>query len=265
MTAVNLIPRESRPGRFSLSTSPQTLGLLAGLALALVAALLYVSAASNVTAHRNELNRVTTSAAAWKTVAGAFEPYELASQQRAAQLAAIRQLAAARFPWPTVLDQVAALLPSDAALSSLNASPAAGSSGSGSSAASASGTTSASAPVAPTFQLSGCATSQSAVAQTMEQLRGVDGGSAVTLSSATGKAAGTGGSGSSSSATSSSGGGCTYPVQFQMTLTLTGASSKAAHGSATASLAAGSSTTTSSATTSSAGAATAPTTQSTPQ
>ena len=261
MTAVNLIPRESRPGRFSLSTSPQTLGLLTGLALALVAALLYVSAASNVTAHRSELNRVTTSAAAWKTMAAAFEPYEAASQQRAVQLAAIRQLAAARFPWPTVLDQVAELLPSDAALSSLNASPAAGSGGSSSASASASGSTSASAPVAPTFQLSGCAASQSAVAQTMEQLRGVDGGSAVTLSSATGKATGTGGSGSSPSATSSSTtGGCTYPVQFQMTLTLTGAPSTAAHSSATASSATASSDTGTPAST-----ATAPTSQSTPQ
>ena len=67
MNAVNLIPRESRPGRLSLTTSPQTLALFAGLTALLVAAFVYVSAANKVTAHRNELAKVTASASAWKT------------------------------------------------------------------------------------------------------------------------------------------------------------------------------------------------------
>jgi len=223
MNAVNLIPRESRPGRLSLTTSPQTLALFAGLTALLVAAFVYVSAANKVTAHRNELAKVTASASAWKTVASAFGPYVSLSQQHAQQLAAVRQLAAARFPWPRVLDQIAQLLPSDAALSSLTASPAATSSTSSSSSSSSSS----SASTSPTFALSGCAASPSAVAQTMQQLRALDGGSTVTLSSSSTSGTGPATTGSGSSGTSASGtSGCPYPVTFQMTLTVTGASSQ---------------------------------------
>lgn len=235
MTAVNLIPHERRSGRFSMSTGPQTLGLFAGLLVVLVAALLYVSAANKVAAHRSELARVTASAGAWKTVASAYVPYETLSQQRAVQLDTVRQLATARFPWPSVLDQIARLLPSDAALSSLSASPATGTGTGTSTAASTATSTSA----APSFELSGCATSQSAVAQTIQQLRGVDGGSTVTLSSSAGTAGTTAASGSSSSATSAGGGsGCGYPVQFQMSLTPTGSSAPAAQTSTTTTTAA---------------------------
>jgi Tfp pilus assembly protein PilN len=222
MTAVNLIPDAGRSGRLTLSTSPQTLALIAGLAAMLIAALLYVSAANNMTARNSELARVSTSAATWQTAASAFAPYVSESQQRAAQLAAVRQLAAARFPWPRLLGQIARVMPATAALSSLQAGTAAG------------GITSTTTSTPSTVQLSGCAASQSAVAQAMQQLGRVDGVSTVVLSSSTDNGSGGTTTGSASSATATSGGGsCSYPVQFQMSLTLTGAAGSPSAGTST--------------------------------
>jgi Tfp pilus assembly protein PilN len=218
MTAVNLIPDAGRSGRLTLSTSPQTLALIAGLAAVLIGALLYVSAANSMTARNSELARVSASAATWRTEASAFAPIVSESQQRAGQLAAVRQLASARFPWPRLLGQIARVMPATAALSSMQAGTAAG------------GTTS----TPSTVQLSGCAASQSAVAQAMQQLGRVDGVSAVVLSSSTDNGSGGTTTGSASSATATSGGGsCTYPVQFQMSLTLIGASGSASAGTST--------------------------------
>jgi Tfp pilus assembly protein PilN len=222
MTAVNLIPDAGRSGRLTLSTSPQTLALIAGLAAVLIAALLYVSAANNVTTRNSELARVSASAATWQTEASAFAPIVSESQQRAGQLAAVRQLASARFPWPRLLGQIARVMPATAALSSMQAGTAAG------------GTTSTTTSTPSTVQLSGCAASQSAVAQAMQQLGRVDGVSAVVLSSSTDNGSGGTTTGSASSATATSGGGsCTYPVQFQMSLTLIGASGSASAGTST--------------------------------
>jgi Tfp pilus assembly protein PilN len=216
MNAVNLIPGDSRSGGLSRSTSRQTLALLASLAVVLIAALLYVSAANSVTASKGQLARATANAVSWRTVATEFAPYVTASQQRTAQLAAVRQLAAGRFLWSHLLDQIAQLMPAAAALSSLQASTA------GISA------TATSASTQPRVQLSGCAASQSTVAQAMQQLRRVDGVSDVTLSSSSDSGTGAAAAGSPSSATTTSGGGCTYPVQFQISLTFAAASTGAA-------------------------------------
>jgi Tfp pilus assembly protein PilN len=214
MNAVNLIPGDSRSGGRSRSTSRQTLALLAGLAMVLIAAVLYVSAANGVTASKGELARATANAASWRTVATELAPYVTASQQRTAQLAAVRQLAAGRFRWSHLLDQIAQLMPAAAELSSLQASSPAGG-----------GATA----TQPGIQLAGCAASQSTVAQAMQQLRHIDGVSDVTLSSSSDNGTGPAATGSASSATTtSSGGGCTYPVQFQISLTFAAASTGAA-------------------------------------
>jgi Tfp pilus assembly protein PilN len=220
MRAVNLIPVGSRSGRVSISASPQTLALVVALAAALIAGLLYVSAANTVTARRSELAQVSASAAAARTVANSLAPYVTISKQRASQLAVIRQLATSRFPWSHLLDQFAALMPADAAISSLQG---------------ATGAPGTAAPTAgPTVQLSGCATSHLVVARTMDQLRGVDGVTAVTLTSSNESGAGAASPGSASSGSApTAGGGCVYPVQFQLSLTLGNVSSSAPAAGAT--------------------------------
>jgi Tfp pilus assembly protein PilN len=222
MNAVNLIPSDSRSGRVSLSTSPPTLALLAGLVIVLIAAVLYVSAVNDVTARKSELARVTAGAVSWHAAANGFASAVQDSQQRTEQLADVQQLAAGRFPWSQLLSQIGGMMPAAAALTSLQATttPA----------------TNPSVPPVPTVTLSGCAASQSTVAQTMVQLHRVVGVSAVTLSSSTDSGAGAAPSGGTS-------GGCPYPVVFQVSLAFGTPSAPAATTSATAPTATGPTTT----------------------
>jgi Tfp pilus assembly protein PilN len=206
MNAVNLIPADSRRRYGTVSTSRQTLALFAGLVLILVAAVLYVSVANDVTARTTELGRVTASANSWKSAAASYGPIVQTSQQRNQELADVRQLAAARFPWEDLLSEVGNVLPTNASLNSLAATAASASSAAG---ATASTTASGTGAPLPSVQLTGCAASQSAVAAAMVALHRVHGVTAVTLSTSSG--GGSGGPGG--------GGGCPFPVQFQLSLT----------------------------------------------
>jgi Tfp pilus assembly protein PilN len=225
MNAVNLIPADSRKRRSALTTSRPTLALVGGLLVVLIAAVLYVTASNNVRTRQAELTQVTATAARWRAVAGSYQRFVQAAQQRTQELADVRQLAAGRYPWEQLLSQVAGLLPATAALTSLQATttPAAGSSATpGSSAPTSAATSSAALPL-PAVQLAGCAGSQSTVAQTMVQLHRVQGVTAVTLSSATES----GSSAASSGASSGTSGGCPFPVQFQVSLTFAAPSAAA--------------------------------------
>lgn len=211
MNAVNLIPNDRRGRRRRVSASPATLALVGGLLLVLVAAVVYVSAVKDVRAKRSQLARVTAATSAWNAAAARFDATVQEVQQRSQELTDVKQLAGQRFPWSRLLGQIGGVMPADAALSSMTAST------TSSSATPTAAPTSTAAPV-PTVQLSGCAASQSAVAQTMVQLHRVTGVSAVTLSSTT--ASGSGSSGGS--------GSCGFPVQFQISLTFTAPATSAA-------------------------------------
>lgn len=203
MNAVNLIPREGRSGRGGPSVSPPTLALIGGLVLALIAAVIYVTAANTVAARKTELAQVSAGVAEWTAAGNSYDSFVSVAKNRTQELADVRQLAAARFPWPNLLGQIGGRMPSEAALSTLQADT--------SSAGGAASTSS-----APGVQLTGCAASQSAVAQTMVQLRLVTGISAVTLSTSGDSSAGSGASSSGSGSSS-----CPFPVQFQLALTIT--------------------------------------------
>ncbi len=242
MNAVNLIPADSRRRRLALSTSWPTLTLVAALLVVLAGAVLYVTAANNVKSRQAQLAQVTASANSWRRVAGSYQAFTQMAQQRNQELADIRQLAVGRYPWEHLLSQIGGLMPTKAALSSLQAATAASTTGTGTppstSGTAAPATTGGSAALLPAVQLVGCAASQSTVAQTMVQLHRIQGVAAVTLASATDDSAG--GSGAPGSAGS---GGCPFPVQFQMSLAF------AAPAPAAATAAAGTAPTTSGATT----------------
>lgn len=224
MNAVNLIPADRRKANVSVSASPVTLGLIGGLVVVLIAAVLYVFAANDVKSRQSELARVTANAVSWQAVANSYTHYATAAQQRQQQIVDVRQLVSGRFPWSTLLSQIGGVMPSDAALSSFQAqSPSADSTA-------ASGAAVTSSPTSPTtgsaVTIAGCAASQSAVAATMVALHRVQGVSSVSLeSSSDGSTSGSSSSsGSSSGASGSSGssgqGGCPFQVNFQMTLVL---------------------------------------------
>jgi len=226
MNAVNLIPHESRTRRAAVSTSPQTIALLAGLALALAAVVLYVSAANAVTAKQDELSRLTARTAQTQALSTTFTGSVTAAQQLSSEVATIRRLAGTRFPWPRLLDQIGRLMPAGTALSSLQSGGTPGAA-TGSPASGAAGS-----PSAPTsLQLAGCATSHSTVAQTMERLSNVAGVGDVQLASSTENSAN--GSSSPGGAASAGGTTCPYPVQFQMSLIFGGPSGTAGAGTST--------------------------------
>lgn len=237
MNAVNLIPADARSRRVSVSTSPPTLAVIGGLVLVLVAAVVYVSAANKVTARRSQLARVSAAATAWNAAAARYSLSVQEVTKRSQQLSNIRQLAAGRYPWSELLTQLGGLMPADAALNSLqattgnSASPSGTSSSTtGSSTATGSSSSPSTSPI-PTVQLSGCAASQPAVADTMVRLHEITGVTSVTLSSSTsGGAAGSGGS--TPAASSSAGGGCAFPVQFQISLTFGASPSTGSAGTA---------------------------------
>jgi Tfp pilus assembly protein PilN len=216
MNAVNLIPSDTRRRRVSVSTSRPTLGVIAGLAAVLVAGVVYVAALNNVTTRQSELAQVSASAASWKAAADSYAPYVQEAQQRTEQLSDVKQLAAGRYQWSQLLSQIGGLTPANAALNTLQATSTPG--------------TGASAVPVPAVQLSGCAASQSTVAETMDQLHRVDGVSTVTLGSSTDSAS-TGSSGSTSGSAGGSG-SCPFPVQFQVSLVFSTPATAAAVASA---------------------------------
>jgi hypothetical protein len=223
MNAVNLIPSDRRKRSLSVSVSPLTLGVIGGLVVVLIAAVLYALAANDVKARKSELARVTVNAASWQAAANSYSSYVTAAAQQKQQLADIQQLVTGRFPWSQLLSQIGGVMPANAALSSLQATSPSADATAGAPATSA-GTTS-STSTAQAVQINGCAATESAVAATMVALGRVHGVGSVALASTSNSAAApsstSSGSGSGSGSASSSSGGCGFPVTFSLSLVLT--------------------------------------------
>ena len=94
MNAVNLIPTDRRKANVSVSASPVTLGLIGGLVVVLIAAILYVLAANDVKSRQGELARVTANTASWQAAANSYASYVTAAQQRKQQIGDVHQLVA---------------------------------------------------------------------------------------------------------------------------------------------------------------------------
>ena len=124
-----------------------------------------------------------------------------------------------RFDWAHVMHEFGRVLPSNAEITSLTGtigSPTTTASTPAASAAASASTVASVTPPGsvPTFTITGCATTQPAVAETLNRLRLIDGVSTVTLQSSTK------GAGSAAAASSAGGAGClsTEPA-FSITIT----------------------------------------------
>ncbi len=205
MRAVNLIPSEERRGAAVVAGRSQgaaygVLGLIAGLALL---ALMFGVAHHQISSRRAEVASITAQTARAQESASQLTPYTSFIALREQRMQAVSQLVASRFDWAHAFHELGRVLPSEASISSLEgsvgtATPAgatttAAPSATGAPAASAaSAVTSATPPGSvPTFTLKGCATSQAAVALTLQRLHLMDGVSGVSLQSST--KSGTGG------------------------------------------------------------------------
>jgi Tfp pilus assembly protein PilN len=253
MKAVNLIPGEQRQGAGSITGRSGggaliVLGLIAGLA-ALVA--MYGSAHHRISSQTGEVASLTAQANAIQARAGRLTPYTSFVAMADQRTQTVAQLVQARFDWSHALHELGRVLPAAAALSALHGTvgPAGATSGSGSATSAAAGaaggtgaggTPSSSTPPGstPVFTLTGCATSQSEVAQSLQRLRLMDGASEVQLQSST--KSGSGGSSGSSGTGGCPAGDPTFVAQITFTglpaapapsvRTGTSASTVAAHG-----------------------------------
>ncbi len=204
MRAVNLIPSDQRSGQpvgagRSQGGAYAVLALVGGLALM---AFLYGQARHDVNSRSAETASLAAQAQQAQAAVERLAPYTSFVAEREQRVQAVDALVDSRFDWAHVMHEFGRVLPTRTSITSLSGSiGTAGSAGAGSSASAGSSGSAAGASggAVPTFTLSGCATSQSAVALTLERLRLIDGVKEVTLQSST---AGTLGSSSSSGACS---------------------------------------------------------------
>lgn len=227
MRAVNLIPGDHGGPRIKVGRSGggayAVLGLLAGLALLVF---LYGQASHQISSRHAQIASLEAQVAQAQAQASQLTPYTNFVSLREQRIDAVTQLVDSRFNWPGAFYELGRVLPHNASIQSLDGTVGA-TAGSGSSsstassastAASGSGSSSGGSTVSsatppgsvPSFTLTGCATSQSAVALTLERLRLIDGVSEVNLQSSS-KSGSSGGGGSSSSC---AGGRVTFSAQI---------------------------------------------------
>jgi Tfp pilus assembly protein PilN len=209
MRAVNLLPVEQRTGQSvgvgrSQGGAYAVLVLVGGLALM---AFLYGEAKHQVSSRRTQVASLNKQAQQAQAAAERLAPYTSFIALRDQRMQAVETLIDSRFDWAHVLHEFGRVLPAQASISSLSGTiggasassvsvaPAASSASTASAGASSGGAAASATPPGsvPTFTLAGCATSQSAVALTLERLRLIDGVKEVTLQSSTAGTASSGG------------------------------------------------------------------------
>lgn len=248
MKAVNLIPPEQRRGGGgSLGRSGGAAYLLlAGLAGLLVLGLLYAVADHQVADRQAQIATDTREADQIQARVTALAGYTQFATLHAQRVQSISKLASARIDWAGDLRRLAAAMPVDVKLISIDGSqPPPSAAGAVSSAPSASGTPAAPASPAPagstaatpaagttiaatpgpTFQISGCAKTHSEVGEVINRLRAIPGVGQVSLTTSV-KGSGQG-----------SGSGCPHSSlpQFALTVVFAGATPGAGGSAATAS------------------------------
>lgn len=203
MKAVNLIPGERRKksrdvvGR-SGGGALIVLGLLAGLAVLTV---MYGSARRQISSQAGKAAALTAQTNVIEARTGRLSSYSSFVSMAEERMKTVSQLIESRFDWSHAMHELGRVLPAGTALTALHG--AVGSNEELTAAHSSSSTTGASTTSStppgstPVFTLSGCATSQSEVAQTLQRLRLMNGVSEVQLQSSTSSGSG-GGSGSGS-------------------------------------------------------------------
>ena len=215
MRAVNLIPAEQREGLAvgagrSGGAAYAVMAVLAGVALL---AFLYGRADRQVSSRQAELAKTAAQTQRAQSQAQQLAPYTSFASLREQRLKTVSDLVDSRFDWAHAIHELGRVLPPEVSVSSLtgtigsasaggagstssppasSSSPASAPSSSPASSSSSSGTagattvTSATPPGSvPQFALTGCATSQAAVALMLDRLRLIDGVTDVTLQSST--------------------------------------------------------------------------------
>jgi len=197
--AVNLIPLDQRGGAGPAAGASQGGAYAVPVVLAglVIMTLFYGSARHDISKRQAQVASVTAATQRAEASTSQLTSYANFLKLREERQAAVSTLAESRFDWAYAFQEIGRVLPTDASILSLT-----GSVGAPTTTASPAATTGKSSVASatppgsvPTFVLSGCATSQTEVAQTLDRLRLIDGVSQVTLQSSTKPASGTSGGG----------------------------------------------------------------------
>ena len=185
MKAVNLLPNDQRGAMKATPASAQAKApsgdgfgayvLLGALALAVVAVAAMVLTKNTIADRESELARTQAQSQAVAREAAALKPYADFKQLADARVQTVHSLATTRFDWEQTLRDMSRALPRDVRLSSLKGNVR------GTDAGAAGGP--GAAVASPTIDLSGCTSSQTAVARLMARLKGVRGVTRVSLKS----------------------------------------------------------------------------------
>lgn len=212
MKAVNLIPGEQRQGGGLSDLTGRSgggalivLGAIVGLAVMIA---MYGGAQHNISSQNGEVARIKAQTSVVEARTGRLTPYTNFVTMANQRTETVAQLVQARFDWSHALHELGRVLPAGTSLSALHGTVGAAATTPGASAsttAAAGATPASSTPPGstPVFTLTGCATSQTVVAQALQRLRLMDGASEVQLQSST--KAETGGAGGGGGGAS---GGC---------------------------------------------------------
>jgi Tfp pilus assembly protein PilN len=208
MRAVNLIPADDRRGAGGAAgrSNGGAHILLGALALIVVLVAAYTLAGKSVTDKKNELARVNADAAAAQAKTTELSSYTKFAALRTKRVDTVKQLANSRFDWAHALHEVARVMPTNAWLSTLNATTSPTVSGGGGSATALRGAL----PV-PAIEVAGCTTSQASVARLMARLRLIDGVQQVSLQDSTKSSTSGGGTGDAGGGGDCTGGSSHFP------------------------------------------------------
>lgn len=197
MKAVNLIPVERRVGA-GVGLGRSQGGAYAVIALVGVLALLlfvYGKASHQISSDNSQAAKVTSEAEQARSDAGALARYNGLIAQSEARTTAAESLMDQRFDWSHALHELSRVLPSGVSIASLAGTTAAaeeskketskssGSSASGSASGSSSVSSATPAGTVPSVVLTGCANSQTVVAETLQRMRLITGVKEAQLSS----------------------------------------------------------------------------------
>lgn len=244
MKAVNLIPGEHRQGSGSLTGRSSgaaliVLGVVAGLAVLI---LMYGSANRHISSEKGEVAALNAQASAIQARAGRLTPYTNFVSMADQRTQTVAQLVQARFDWSHALHELGRVLPAGTSLATLHGQVGEATQTSASSAPATGAPASSTPPGStPAFTLTGCAVSQSVVAQSLQRLRLMDGASEVQLQSSTKPAAGSTGSGGGSGSGGCPGNDPSFTVQIVFTGLPAGPTPSPTTGSATTAAANGTS------------------------
>jgi Tfp pilus assembly protein PilN len=204
MRPVNLIPPEERPGgRQGLRSGPVAYIIVGALAAAVIALTALVVTEHKVSDRKAEVARLEQETQTVEAQAQALAPYTEFASVREQRLETVASLADSRFDWKRVLQELSLLLPTNIQLSDLTGSASAAVGGGG-------GVAMRGEIAGPALEVSGCGTSQAAVAGFIEALKDIDGVTRVGVQSSS-----SGGEGGEH-ATSTESCGWVDGTQFQM-------------------------------------------------